>query len=191
MKKILGVFAVILILVFAIAYAWHENDVFSVFSPNTSPEKAIAAIDSSENEDDLIQGEWGIECDVAGYNRYTWKSTLSLNNADVSIRVSFTDLEVRNDPLPAFIIYSENPDYYLEWLYVRSDGSFDPEFTYFDISDLMNDYPGGYFAFEEELEKLGIDWVTSYSKVRAEFLLLYLGKEHPCQPKQQIDSESA
>ena len=192
MKKILRVFAAILMWAIVIAYAWHGNDIFGVFKPKTSPTEAVAAFASSEKEENLIEGEWSLSCDALGFNRYDWKTTLSLDHIELDVWVSFTDWEVQHDPLPAFRVSSENSDYPYNWLYIRSDGSFDPEIGYFKESGLMSDYPGGYSAFEKELEKMGIDWVRSYSKVRAEFLLLYLSYEPPCgTPKQQFDSESA
>ena len=195
MKKVLFISASVLMLGLVIVYALFPKDMERTFVSLVNMVKgdvsSVSVIETNTSSEDMIEGEWTFECDVLEFNDYTWKSNLSFNHAQMVVEISFDDWDIGNDNQTlAFIISSPDPNYQYDWLYTKVDGSLYPELTYFNESDFMDSYPGGYPAFEQELKAMGIDWENMFLRANAEFLLLYLTYEHPCAPKQQIDSQS-
>lgn len=142
----------------------------------------------------ILDGQWSYECDELGFNRYTWSSQIRLEHADATVKIDFDDWDAQLGEVTtlAFIIKTPSlPRVNTRWLYVRTDGTFDPKASNFDgIDGPMDVYPGGYPAFEEELIAMDFDWVNMYLKAKTEFLAMYYVSGNQCTPPIQLDTQS-
>lgn len=144
----------------------------------------------------VLDGSWTYDCvKEFGVGEYHWKANepLHFKNLDVDVEAMLDDLDAEGDfPSPlAFIVYKHGDEDGSQWLYINDDGTADPELEYFDRIGPMETYPGGYPAFEKDLKTAGIDWVKTYQKVKAEFMLMYLQNVGTCLPPHQSNDSQA
>ncbi len=126
-----------------------------------------------------MEGAWSYSCGVNNDLRFKWTAPLSFKGDRVLVESIFekSDLGAYESRLPFKIFFSKAET---DWLYVNSEGNFIPKLTYFDEIGPMETYPGGYPAFEKELNDLGVDWVSLRAKLKTDFIIIYQANSSLC-----------
>ncbi len=137
---------------------------------------ALLVVSSCASEAPLSpeDGVWSHECDVLSVSRHTWEAELTLpTGVRLQVKAEFDDFNyAMQESILAFRITPVGERFHS--LYIRPDGTYVPELTFFEeLSQMVADYPGGYQGFENDLENTGTDWVWLHEQLWLEWEQMY------------------